>query len=512
MAKTTKSRILVVDDEKYICNIIVEALGRESFEVLAFSDPTEALDYIGSHRVDLVLTDLVMGKHSGVEILEQTLANHPDAIVILMTAHPTVQAAISVLKKGAHDFLVKPFKLELLRAAIRRGLEHQQVRRENIQLKGQVNFLENAVSICTVEERDSFMAEVIAACRKELSAQSAVFIELDDNGRVVNSLSENDNGLTRLILSSDVIDKLLSQRYPRQLTRSTTVTVDDHPVRETLISQPIVVQNHLRGVINLLVHTRFAQIPPGQLNLLSIFASSAGSALTNYELYSNLRNSYMQAIRALANAIEARDAYTAGHTDRVCRLAELIARELEWSQPDIDNLIMGCTLHDIGKIGVPDSILNKPGQLSNDEYERMLNHPHLGLKIISGIDLFRPAIPYIMGHHERYDGSGYPHGLKGEQIPVEGRLLAVADTFDAILSDRPYRKGRSLKVAVEELVNNAGKQFDPDIVRTFIKVVQSGQVDFEEMYGRTEDLASIIDDDATATEDENQTAMVTEKA
>ncbi len=512
MVKTAKSRILVVDDEKYICNIIVEALSMESFEVLAFHDPAEALDYIENHRVDLVLTDLVMGDHSGVEVLERTLVNHPDAIVILMTAHPTVQAAISVLKKGAHDFLVKPFKLELLRAAIQRGLEHQQVRRENIQLKGQVSFLQDAVSICTTEEMDAYLRDMVRCCRDELSAVSAAFLEFDDDGKVVKTIADTDGEMAVAVTETDMVEKLQSQQQPRPVTRTTVAIVNGRRVRQTLLSQPVHVQNQLRGLINLLIQSRFNQISPGQINLLSILASSAASAITNYTLYHNLRDSYMQAIRTLANAIEARDAYTAGHTDRVCRLAELIARELDWPQPAIDNLIMGCTLHDIGKIGVPDSILNKPGQLTDDEYLRMVKHPTVGLKIISGIDLFKPAIPYIMGHHERYDGSGYPDGLVGDKIPIEGRLLAVADTFDAILSDRPYRRGRSAAVAVQELINNAGRQFDPRIVQTFLAVLRSGRIDLAQMYGREEDLSCLDDLDTTAMEAESRTPTATQRA
>jgi len=138
--------ILVVDDEIYICNIIVDALAAEGCNTVAISDPAEALECIHNKRVDLVLSDLMMGEFSGEQILEATLAEHPDAIVILMTAHPTVQTAISVLKRGAFDFLVKPFKLEMLRATIRRGLHHQQILRENLQLKEQVEFLKVAGS------------------------------------------------------------------------------------------------------------------------------------------------------------------------------------------------------------------------------------------------------------------------------------------------------------------------------------------------------------------------------
>jgi HD-GYP domain-containing protein (c-di-GMP phosphodiesterase class II) len=148
-------------------------------------------------------------------------------------------------------------------------------------------------------------------------------------------------------------------------------------------------------------------------------------------------------------------------------------------------------LHDIGKIGVPDAILNKAGILTEEERQRMMEHPEVGLRIAQQVDILKPAIPYIASHHERYDGRGYPQGLKGENIPIEGRLLAVVDTFDAVLSDRPYRNGASLEVAVSELVTHAGTQFDPRLVGAFLDVLRSGAVDLQEMYNRGDDLSCL---------------------
>ena len=195
-----------------------------------------------------------------------------------------------------------------------------------------------------------------------------------------------------------------------------------------------------------------------------------------------MQTSYIQAIKGLANSIEARDNYTSGHTDRVLKLSEAIAKHLNWTDKQIEYLYMGCTLHDIGKLGVPDSILNKPDILTDSEREQMQKHPELGMKIIDGIDLFKAAIPYIISHHEWYDGSGYPNGLKGEEIPIEGRLLTVADTFDAIISDRPYRKGRSMEIAISELTKYSGIQFDPYIVNKFIELLKSGEMDLYKLY------------------------------
>jgi putative nucleotidyltransferase with HDIG domain len=201
----------------------------------------------------------------------------------------------------------------------------------------------------------------------------------------------------------------------------------------------------------------------------------------------------LQAIRALANAIEARDKCTRGHTERVSKLAELVARRLGWNETQIYNLRMGCSLHDIGKIGIPDAVLNKDQELTVRERRLMEQHPEMGLKIIEGIELFRPAVPYIIGHHERYDGSGYPYGISGATIPIEGRLLAVVDAFDAIMATRPYREGSTLKAAVSELMTYKGIQFDPQIVDTFLTILAEEGVSLGEMYGRQEDTTFLIE-------------------
>lgn len=483
-------RLVVIDDEKYICDIIVESLAAEKYEIVSFTDPLKAIQHMHEHPVDLVLTDLVMGESSGVDVLEKALKEHQDAIVVIMTAHPTVQTAISVLKRGAYDFLVKPFKLEVLKAVIRRGVAHQKVVRENLALRGQVEFLKAASAFTMGVDIDQYLRMVLGSCKTELGAAAASIIEVDPtNGGIVRTVCEADQEAQRAtVLEDSLLSRFSYTRSPQPHVTSREVRVEDQPMVETLISSPIFVRRTLHGVINLLVVDRFRRVYPAQLNALTILTNAAASAISNQKLYDDLQISYLQAIRALANAIEARDSHTAGHTDRVIRLAEPVAREMGWNGIRITNLIMGCTLHDIGKIGVPDSILNKPAKLTDDERERMTNHPLVGLRIVSGIDLFKPAVPYIISHHERFDGAGYPKGLRGEEIPVEGRLLAVVDTFDAILSDRPYRNGAPIEVAVNELVTNKGRQFDPRIVDVFLRVLQDRKINLLELYGREFDL------------------------
>ena len=480
-----KARVLVVDDEKYICKIVVESLAPEDYDIVSFTNPHDAITHLKNTPVDLVLTDLVMGDLDGVQVMQTAREYHQDVVVVLMTAHPTIQTAISVLKQGAYDFLVKPFKLDLLRATIQRGLAHQQVLRDNLNLRSQVEFLKVANAVGSGLDLDKHLQLVLTSCKAELDAAGASVVEIDPETREVQRWLHDCDDES---LISDVVDETLLLHFEhtsshKPAIRTETIEINDQPMVKTLVSQPVFMRNRLCGCINVVMIDRFEHLTRGQLDVLSILANSSASAIANNKLYNDLQQSYMQAIRALANSIEARDAYTAGHTDRVSRMAMQVAQKMGWDERRLHDLQMGCMLHDIGKIGVPDAVLNKQGRLTDMEREKMLNHPIVGLKIVHGIDLLKPAIPYIGSHHERYDGLGYPRGLSGEEIPIEGRLLAVVDTFDAILSDRPYRRGAPLHVAVKELVCNRGTQFDPQIVDIFMAVLREELVDLEQLYG-----------------------------
>ena len=189
-----------------------------------------------------------------------------------------------------------------------------------------------------------------------------------------------------------------------------------------------------------------------------------------------LQSSYKASLRTLANAIEARDTTTGQHVERVNAYAQALAEELRWSEESRSALEFGAILHDIGKIAVPDSILAKPGKLSEEEWVEMRKHPEVGRRMIAGIPYLEPAAPIVLHHHERWDGKGYPHGLAGEAIPLEARLLAIVDTFDAMTTDRPYRPALPASSAFETLLDNAGAQFDPDIVHAFVRCWERGEI------------------------------------
>ena len=181
------------------------------------------------------------------------------------------------------------------------------------------------------------------------------------------------------------------------------------------------------------------------------------------------RAAHLQTIVMLANVIETRDPYTAGHVERVRRLALNLAFALDWSNEDIAILEFGAILHDIGKIIVPSQVLKKTGPLTEQEWELMRRHPQAGAKMLEGVDHLRAAIPYVLYHHEWWNGCGYPFGLKGEAIPREGRLLKIVDVFDAMTSNRPYHSSMTAREAMDDLARNSGIYFDPAMLSVFIQ-------------------------------------------
>jgi putative nucleotidyltransferase with HDIG domain len=187
-------------------------------------------------------------------------------------------------------------------------------------------------------------------------------------------------------------------------------------------------------------------------------------------LQEEVRRSYRATLEALLAALDTRDTETEGHSERVAAYTMLIAQQLNLSEAELQHIEHGALLHDIGKIGVPDHILYKPGPLTPEEWEVMKQHPVIGYKMCMKIEMLRPAAPIVLHHHERWDGRGYPYGLNGAEIPLGARIFAIADTLDAMTSDRPYRKALSFAQAREEIERCAGSQFDPELVRVFLEL------------------------------------------
>ncbi|TFH57917.1 MAG: response regulator [Candidatus Zixiibacteriota bacterium] len=487
-----KSRILVVDDDPEVCDVAAEMLrDNVHLAVATETDPQKAIGLVKGSQFDLILTDLIMGDHSGMEMLEAALEADPDTVVVFMTGYPTVENATQALKCGAYDFLVKPFQLEQLLATVERGLRKLQLSRENIRLKEQLALFKIAEAMGLTIHLSTALNQVLKLIMKEFNVEAASILLFDSSkpAPFVMQALQTRSGIDRSFLEWKTNHSLMAVKSKiveiENVYASSKVAEDilEQDRITTYLSCPLLIRGRVIGVLNMQranVHHEFAT---GELQSLKVIASKAAYAISNSKLYDDLEKAYLSTIMALANAVEARDRYTSGHTVRVTYLAELIAKEFGWDEERMFILSMGCSLHDIGKIGVPDSILNKPGFLNQREMSIMRKHTELGARIIEGIDFLKPCQPYITAHHEWWDGSGYPSGLKDEGIPKEGRILAVADSFDAMVTDRPYRRSRSIEQAVQELVDFSGRQFDPAIVEIFLEALKKHREKIEVIYG-----------------------------
>jgi putative nucleotidyltransferase with HDIG domain len=213
--------------------------------------------------------------------------------------------------------------------------------------------------------------------------------------------------------------------------------------------------------------------------VLQVLAGQAAIAIENARLFENTQQTYYETIRSLAQALEARDAYTKGHSERVTRYALETARQMGLSDHSRKVIRYAGLLHDIGKIGISDSILHKRLKLTDEDWEAIRNHPLFGDSILGPLKFLQEAQAIVLRHHERYDGSGYPGHLKGDEIPLEARIIAVADAYDAMTSDRPYRQALDHQTATGELDKASGIQFDPAVVEAFLSVVDNVRVDFQ---------------------------------
>ncbi len=244
--------------------------------------------------------------------------------------------------------------------------------------------------------------------------------------------------------------------------------------RKTLICAPLMVKDEIIGTISVVNKSDNSQFYAFELEMLTTIAAQAAIAIKNATLYDEQQQTYLNTIQALVTAIEASDSYTKGHSERVTRYSVEIASRLDISSDRLQILERAAILHDIGKIGIDLSLLHKEGKLSSSDVNELHLHPTIGMNILEPIDFLKDVRTCIGQHHERYDGMGYPNRIKHHDQLLESRIIGVADAFDAMTSDRPYRKALSLDAAIAELSENSGTQFDPAIVELFISILEEG--------------------------------------
>jgi len=244
--------------------------------------------------------------------------------------------------------------------------------------------------------------------------------------------------------------------------------------KDPFIAIPLKLKDKPFGVLNLHLSREKESFTDYDLKFLTLLAGETAITLENIKLYESLENFYLEMVQTLARVIDAKDSYTGDHAGRARQKARRLAEELKMPEQMLRYVEYAALLHDIGKIGIDGGILSKPGKLTAEEYDEIKKHPAIGYQILSPIHFLGPVAQMVLYHQEWFNGMGYPEGLKGEEIPLGARIVATIDAWDAMRSDRPYRKALGVDIAESELTKGAGRQFDPQVVKAFLKLETSG--------------------------------------
>ncbi len=474
-------RILVVDDEEVIRDILADFLAMEGFDVRTAPDGVAALVELSKGHFDLVLSDLKMPNMGGIELLEAIAVHSPQLVTIIMTGFGTVETAIDAMKRGAYDYIMKPFKMEEVVHTVRRGLERRKLAAENLRLKEALSLYKVSEAIAASLSLEEVMRNVTDAALHEVDAD-VVTVLLDDGtgtyferARVVNPRFHSElEAIAFGTLSHDNLrehfagEKKLRAHGERGLRYF--AVVPELPLCSMLVTN-LTMSGRTIGYLGALSFTTKKLFDEGQRKLLSIVSDRAAAAIENAKLYEDLKATFSQTIKGLASAIDKMDRYTAGHSSRVAAYAQVLAIKLGLSPDQVEIVRQSALMHDIGKIGCVMN-LNKPGILTDREYDIFKRHPGFGRDILEPISFLSPLIPGVHFHHERWDGKGYPLGLEKQSIPLIARIISVADAYDAMTSDRAYRRALPHAVTINEIKSCTGAQFDPDIAGEFIEVIE----------------------------------------
>jgi response regulator RpfG family c-di-GMP phosphodiesterase len=478
-------RILVVDDQVSILNLLQEYLTFEGMVATCVSSTAEAREQLCSAPYDVVLLDLRLGAHgnilqvkqspAGLELLRHIQSTWADIQCILMTDFGTIDTAIEAMRYGATDYILKPFDPIEIVTLLRRVLAEQKVLRE--QLVWTEKFYHLSETLADALPLSEQLQLIVEMARDNLNAE-AVYIITEDTMRIGTFVTQCHSGRSDLLFNVPrIVDAL--EHGQTVLAHGQDVVRWAHNAQRAsaTIASLTATQIKCRGVIlgvmilcSLRPQHRFTE---GQRKALAILGGHAAQAIESAEIYTRLKESFTQTVEGFARAIETKDAYTHGHSDRVAMYGKLIAEILGLKEKAIERVCHGGLMHDIGKIGLHSGELQKPQKLTAAEYQVFKRHPIYGRRIIEPIHFLAHLVPCIYHHHESWDGTGYPEGLRGGDIPIEARILAVADSYDAMTSNRPYRKAMPHDIAVVEFKRCSGKQFDPDVVEAFLSAIDA---------------------------------------
>jgi putative nucleotidyltransferase with HDIG domain len=494
MTTADREQILIVDDHAGVCetlSMMVEQLGHQP---LVVHSGEEAVEMIALGGLGLVLTDLRLPDMDGIEVLRRSREMRPETPVILLTGYPTVDQAVQAIRLGACEFLTKPFKLEILERVITRALEECRLVHENHRLAAKANRLTviqrlnaklnrrvreltslNRISEEITEAEDNTtLFECVVELAVDLTAAQRVSLMLvtpDGQSltiRTAHGLSEQLRHQIEVPLGEGIAGSVAQSLAPLHVTRGSALPTSPSRLQiyhsPSFISVPLAISGEVLGVLNLSEKHGGEDFSTEEFHLILSLAAKAAMKVENNALYESLHLNLVDTLRSLVGTLEAKDPYTKEHSKRVTQVAMMIGREMGLSETDIESIEFAAILHDVGKIGVRDSILLKVGRLTTAEFEVIKTHPVIGESIVEPLNLIQAERDIIRSHHERVDGTGYPDGLRGDEIPLLARIVAVADAYDAMTTTRPYRRAMGQAYALSEFERTRGLHYDPDVI------------------------------------------------
>jgi len=525
-----KVRLLVVDDEAEIRHLLLDLLSSSGWRVDVAKDGQEALEMVHTHRYDVIISDIVMPGMDGMELLRRVREIRPKTRLILMTGVGNTEWAKQAIRLGAFEYVEKPFDLLSFRELVEQAVE---AKRAVPVRPGQVGYAYDGRDPLTglLTHRQFFerLSYLRSHCRRSNEPLSVMVIDIDDFSEINSRfgyaagdevLAEVARRMRQVIRENDVAARYGSEEFvvamPQtkvgqalQVADRICAAVRAEPVRVTLTQQSTVTvsigvaecetgfieseddivrrasealrlakaQGKNRCVAWQPTDPTDPAAPRADLGSLQLLAERFE------EINHRLKQTYLESTRVLVAAVEAKDPYTQAHSMTVAAYAEGIAKQLGVDAGVIQVIKTAALLHDIGKIGVPDSILTKPGKLTPREWGIVKRHPIMAVQILEHASFLRAELPVILYHHEWWDGSGYPEGLSGTRIPFGARILHAADAMDAMFSLRSYKKGYSAERVCEELRRGAGRQFDPQVAEAAIQwIIQNpDQIVYPEM-------------------------------
>lgn len=504
-------KILVVDDEDAILDVMKQYLQRKGFEVHTAGNGIEALKVLDTIKINCIFSDINMPGMDGLELAEKIREKDSTLPVVIMTGYPSLENSIQTLKNGVVDYLIKPVNLDQIELTLSRVLRERDLFIENLILKeeverqerlkklnqelvekvDQVNTLNRVMEdISATDSGHGIFNKIVELGVEESKADKVFFHICPDQANSLMLVAGSDHDIENKAIpssfgsdlstkASEYIVHVLENDHNPCLISEPGKNNNIEDVVHSLMVVPLKIRDKLFGVATAFSFQKDKVFNEKELYYMSFICQKASVAIENIALYENIYENLFSTLYAFVNALEVRDLYTRMHSTRVAKYAHLIATEMGCSQEELEIINFAGSLHDIGKIGVRDDILLKPGSLTDEEFEKIREHPAIGADIVSNLGLWDREVEAIRHHHERFDGKGYPDGLKAEAIPKLSRILSVADSFDAMDSDRSYRKKKEREKIINIIKDNDGKQFDPEVVKAFLKILdQKGLENF----------------------------------